>query len=157
MNKHQGFTLIELMIVMSVVALLTGLVGPLTIKSYEKAKAIEESLSFKNWVTANSYRSFATGREGTFTLNKSSATFSLRAQDGFKKKVTLAQFEGDNSLLELPEVNKADILSISSYKYLSFYPQKIKVNSYGVFLTSKITVLVAGKDKSLIFGGVTDE
>jgi prepilin-type N-terminal cleavage/methylation domain-containing protein len=156
-NLQAGFTLIELMIVMSIVALLMSLVGPLTIKSYEKAKAVEESLSFKNWVIANSYRSFATGREGEFTLKKSSATFSLQTQDGYTKRLAVDQLDDDNSLLELSGVNEADVLSIANYEFLSFEPQKIRVNSYGIFMTSGVKILVSGKSKSIIIGSSTDE
>jgi len=155
-NLQTGFTLIELMIVMSIVALLMGLVGPLTIKSYEKAKAVEESLSFKNWVIANSYRSFATGREGTFILNKSTATFSLQTQDGYKKREAFDQLDED-TLLELSEVDEDNILAISNYEFLSFEPQEITVNSYGIFMTSEVRILVAGKSKSITFGSATDE
>ena len=152
-NFQAGFTLVELMIVMSIVALLMGLVGPLTIKSYEKAKAVEESLSFKNWVNANSYRSFATGREGIFTLNKSSATFSLKTQEGYKSIEAVEQ-HNDNSLFESPAV---DTISISNYEFLLFEPQEVTVNSYGIFMTSEVKVRVAGKEKLLTFGTTTDE
>jgi prepilin-type N-terminal cleavage/methylation domain-containing protein len=62
LRKQQGFTLIELMIVMSIVALLMGLVGPLAINSLEKAQAKQELLTVKNWLKKISYRAFTTGQ-----------------------------------------------------------------------------------------------
>lgn len=61
-QKKSGFTLIELMIVMSIVALLMSMVGPLAINSLEKAQAKQEMLSFKNWLKKISARSFNTGQ-----------------------------------------------------------------------------------------------
>jgi prepilin-type N-terminal cleavage/methylation domain-containing protein len=59
-KMSSGFTLIELMIVMSVVALLMGMVGPLAINSLEKAEAKQEMLTMKNWFRKVSYRAFST-------------------------------------------------------------------------------------------------
>ena len=63
LRNQQGFTLIELMIVMTIVALLVGLVGPLAINSLEKAQAKQEMLTVKNWLRKISYRAFTTGQE----------------------------------------------------------------------------------------------
>lgn len=61
--QPRGFTLIELMIVMSIVALLMGMVGPLAINSLEKAQAKQEMLTVKNWLRKVSFRAFTTGKE----------------------------------------------------------------------------------------------
>lgn len=60
--RSSGFTLIELMIVLSVVSLLMGLVGPLAINSLEKAEAKQEMLTMKNWFRKISFRAFSTGQ-----------------------------------------------------------------------------------------------
>lgn len=73
MKKHQnpntGFTLIELMIVMSIVALLMGMVGPLAINSLERAKAKQEMLTVKNWLRKVSSRAFSTGQAHVVKLS----------------------------------------------------------------------------------------
>jgi prepilin-type N-terminal cleavage/methylation domain-containing protein len=65
----KGFTLIELMIVMAIVSLLLGLVGPLAINNLEKANAKQELLTIKNWLTKISYRAFHTGKEHILKLS----------------------------------------------------------------------------------------
>jgi len=59
--KNQGFTLIELMVVMAIVALLMTMVGPLAINAVEKANAKQEMLTMKNWFRKISFRAFNTG------------------------------------------------------------------------------------------------
>tara|TARA_R110000850_G_scaffold12778_4_gene42397 strand:- start:196 stop:648 length:453 start_codon:yes stop_codon:yes gene_type:complete len=61
-KQVKGFTLIELMIVMSIVALLMAMVGPLAINSLEKAQAKQEMLTLKNWLRKVSYQSYSTGQ-----------------------------------------------------------------------------------------------
>jgi len=60
--KNFGFTLIELMIVMFIVALLMSIVGPMAINSVEKAQAKQEMLTVKNWLRKISHRAFTTGK-----------------------------------------------------------------------------------------------
>ncbi|WDE13265.1 pilus assembly FimT family protein [Thalassomonas haliotis] len=67
-HRQTGFTLIELMVVMSIVALLMGMVGPLAINSLEKAQAKQEMLSLKNWFRKVSARAFNTGQQHTIKL-----------------------------------------------------------------------------------------
>lgn len=71
----RGFTLIELMIVMLIVALLMGLVGPLAINSLEKAEAKQEMLTMKNWFRKVSYRAFST--QQTYVLKLSGKKVEL--------------------------------------------------------------------------------
>ena len=49
-KKSYGFTLIELMVVMAIVALLLTMVGPLAISAVDKANAKQEMLTMKNWL-----------------------------------------------------------------------------------------------------------
>ncbi len=67
--KKNGFTLIEIMIVMSIVALLMTMVGPLAINSVEKANAKQEMLTMKNWFRKISYRAFSTGNSYQLKLS----------------------------------------------------------------------------------------
>lgn len=56
-NKN-GFTLVELLIVLAIASLLVGLVGPLTIRSLAVAEARTEVLSLKNWLRFTSHKSY---------------------------------------------------------------------------------------------------
>lgn len=86
-----GFTLIELMVVMSIVTLLMGMVGPLAINSLEKAKAKEEMLSMKNWLRKISYRAFSTGQQ--YTVKVSGKNISLYADSNQQIAIVDKTFE----------------------------------------------------------------
>jgi prepilin-type N-terminal cleavage/methylation domain-containing protein len=137
-NNYQGFTLIELMIVMVIVALLMSLVGPLTIKSYEKVQAKEEMLSLKGWIKGNSYRSFATAQQGEITLSEQSIAFTYIDKN--------ARSDANN---DLDNIN-GDPIASRSFKYLSFARQKIAVNTFGLVTPNSITVQLNGNDIQLI-------
>lgn len=81
MNKQirkSGFTLIELMVVMSIVALLMTMVGPLAINTVEKANAKQEMLTMKNWLRKISYRAFATGNSYQLKLTGKKAELFVK-------------------------------------------------------------------------------
>ncbi len=82
MNRHQvkdrGFTLIELMVVMSIVALLMTMVGPLAISAVDKANAKQEMLTMKNWLRKISYRAFATGNSYQLKLTGKKAELFVK-------------------------------------------------------------------------------
>lgn len=104
-----GFTLIELMIVMAIVALLLTMVGPLAINNLEKAQAKQEMLSVKNWLKKLSYQSFFTSQEIKLIL------------------------EGKQMKLELPN----EKIIYKNLDTLSFQPQVLTFNQSGfVFPTS---------------------
>lgn len=103
-NKN-GFTLIELMIVMSIVALLMGLVGPLAINSVEKAQAKQEMLTLKNWLRKVSHKAFYTG------------------------KSHLIQLKGKQVLLFIK--GEVDPIEQASFDSLFFQPQEINYNANG--------------------------
>ncbi len=75
--RNKGFTLIELMIVMSIVALLLSLVGPMAIQNLEKAEAKQEMLQMKNWLKKISYRASATGQQHLLKLSGSQAVLYM--------------------------------------------------------------------------------
>jgi prepilin-type N-terminal cleavage/methylation domain-containing protein len=80
-SKVTGFTLIELMIVMSIVAILMGLVGPLAINSLEKAQAKQEMLTVKNWLRKVSYRAFSTGQHHIVKFSGKNITLFIKNQE----------------------------------------------------------------------------
>ncbi|MFT7008492.1 MAG: prepilin-type N-terminal cleavage/methylation domain-containing protein [Colwellia sp.] len=142
---NKGFTLIELMVVMAIVALLMSLVGPLTIQRYEKTRGIEESLSFKNWLVANSYRAFATGKNAVFSLsgNKVTFTYSINNTD----LQNLAEGVVAGQIIYEPQLNP--IISSREFSYLFFQPQTIHVNAYGIISDKSISMTIAGKIKTM--------
>ncbi len=80
-QKVKGFTLIELMVVMSIVALLMGMVGPLAVNSVEKAQAKQEMLSLKNWFRKISARAFNTGQIHIVNLAGKQVSLYIQGQE----------------------------------------------------------------------------
>jgi prepilin-type N-terminal cleavage/methylation domain-containing protein len=115
-----GFTLIELMIVMSIVALLMGMVGPLAINSLEKAQAKQEMLTVKNWLRKVSYRAFTTGTEHIVKLSG---------------KNIILQIKGD---AELPIENK-------TFESLFFQPQELRYSQKGFVSPKQLIGTFRGK------------
>lgn len=141
--QSTGFTLIELMIVMAIVALLMSLVGPLTIQGYEKIKAKEEQLSLKNWIKANSYRSFATGQTGEFRLDKSQAIFIFQLPADSSVLVDKNQL--GQGLSDAFNESQQHIVSTRSFKYLNFQPQTLRVNTFGLLFPAELRLERRGK------------
>ncbi|XQW85900.1 type II secretion system protein [Thalassotalea piscium] len=109
----KGFTLIELMIVMSVVALLLTMVGPLAVNNLEKAQAKQEMLSLKNWLSKISYQAYASGHILQLTLAG--------------KKATLAKISAEKK-----------IITTETFEYIFFTPQVINFSRHGIVYPSVI-------------------
>jgi len=112
-SKLSGFTLIELMIVMSIVALLGAMVGPMVISSFEKAQAKQELLTLKNWFKQISYRAYIGGQSLKITL------------DG---KQTL-----------LMTVNEENVIKKEAFEFLFFQPQELLFNNKGFVSPLSVT------------------
>jgi len=115
-EKSRGFTLIELMIVMSIVALLMTMVGPLAINTVEKANAKQEMLTMKNWLKKISYRAFATGNQYQLKLSGKKAELYLAGQ--------IVEQGDEGNHLSPP-------LIMHSFETLSFQPQVLNYNAKG--------------------------
>ena len=137
-QKQKGFTLIELMIVMSIVALLMAMVGPLAINSLEKARAKQEMLTLKNWLRKVSNRAFTTGKAHTIVLDGKSIT--LFANNIFQVVEATPVTEGYQfeSLFFQPQQ-----LHYSSKGFVS--PEFIIATYRGKALTLNLTEWVNGK------------
>lgn len=116
MNKppNTGFTLIELMIVLTIVGFLMTMVGPLAVQSVEKAQAKQEMLMMKNWLRKVSARSFNTGQ-----------AFELKLA-GVKAELYI---QGET---QQPLVSK-------TFESLFFQPQELLYNKKG-FITPDILI-----------------
>jgi prepilin-type N-terminal cleavage/methylation domain-containing protein len=114
MKKHQnsntGFTLIELMIVMSIVALLMGMVGPLAINSLESAQAKQEMLTVKNWLRKVSARAFSTGQAHVVKL--SGKNVQLYVKDNEQNLIENKTFESLFFQPQLVNYSKKGFVSI---------------------------------------------
>jgi prepilin-type N-terminal cleavage/methylation domain-containing protein len=105
-NRKTGFTLVELLVVMTIVGLLLSMVGPLAISSLEKAQAKQELLSIKHWLSKLSARSYYSATEHYLVFNG----------------------HGVNLFL----MNKNEPIIKQKFKYLFFQPQQLFFNSKGM-------------------------
>ncbi len=112
LQQYFGYTLVELMIVMVIVSLIMGVVGPLTIRGMEKAEAKSELLSIKNWLKQISYQAYASGKELNFIVAG--------------KRIVLS------------EQNNERVLKSVEVEYLFFQPQKITFNNKGFVFPHKL-------------------
>jgi len=123
-SKPKGFTLIELMIVMSIVALLMGMVGPLAINSLEKAQAKQEMLSLKNWFRKISARAFNTGQAHVVKL------------------------AGKQVILYIEDNEQQPIENVT-FESLFFQPKLLHYSSKGYVDTDTVTGTYRGKPLTL--------
>jgi prepilin-type N-terminal cleavage/methylation domain-containing protein len=98
-----GFTLVEMLIAISIMGLILSLVGPLTLKVIDRAQAQSELISFKNNLKKVSYVAFVSSTEHTFV------------------------FEDNNAIIFKADKKYAKI----SFKHLLFTPQELTFNSRG--------------------------
>lgn len=80
----RGFTLIELIIVMSIMTIVLSLVGPLTLRMLDRAQAQSELISLKNSVKKVSYIAFASATQHSFELEQNQ--ISIYKSGLFKKR-----------------------------------------------------------------------
>lgn len=99
-NIRRGFTLIELMIVMSIVALLMGLVGPLAINSVEKAQAKQEMLTLKNWLRKISDKAFYSGKSHRIELKGKQVLLFMKGEEN-----SIAQTSFDSLFFQPQEIH----------------------------------------------------
>lgn len=78
---QSGFTLIELMVVMTIITLLIGLVGPLAINSLDKAQAKSEILTLKNRLRKISYRAYILQSSAEVTFKGKEITISYNGSN----------------------------------------------------------------------------
>lgn len=62
-TQSSGFTLVELLIVLTIIGLTASLVAPLGAKQFDKARAQEEWLTLRRTVDGLAFRAYSLGRE----------------------------------------------------------------------------------------------
>ncbi|WP_448546871.1 type II secretion system protein [Thalassotalea fusca] len=125
MNFPKGFTLIELMIVMAIVSLLMGLVGPLAISSVEKARTKEELLSVKHWLSRISAEAYYSGQEKCLI------------------------FQGKEVLVTRCKEGESSAKSIT-FEYLFFQPQTLQFNTNGFAFPNELIADYRGKSATYL-------
>jgi prepilin-type N-terminal cleavage/methylation domain-containing protein len=90
---NKGFTLIELIIVLSIVSLLLTIVASISIKAVDKAEAKTELLATTRWIKSISFQAFI--EQQSYVLKLSGNTLSLykNPTDELVKSKTLASLK----------------------------------------------------------------
>ena len=102
-----GFTLLELVVVLSLVGLLLTVVAPVSISTLEKSEAKTELLSAKKWLKQLSYQAYISSNTVILKLN-------------------------DNQVKVFSANNLTTPIQIKEFLSLSFPQQTIFINSKGV-------------------------
>lgn len=119
----KGFTLIELMVVMVIMSLLISVVGPLSVRSLDKAEAKQEMLGLKNLLVKVSERSF------------------------YHNKKHILHFNGKS--LKLFSADSDEALLTKSFTSLFFFPVTIEYNQNGFVKQKMLTGTYRGNSIEL--------
>jgi prepilin-type N-terminal cleavage/methylation domain-containing protein len=111
-TSNRGFTLIELIIVMSIMTIILSIVGPLSLNMIDKSQAQSEYIQLQNELKKVSYLAFATASRHELTFEK--------------KTVTLTKGRSNKQKFD--------------FEYLTFIPQSISFNSHGYPHPEELTV-----------------
>ena len=109
----KGFTLIELIIVLSIVSLLLSVVAPISIKAVDKTEAKTELLSTTKWIKNIGFQSFI--EQQSYMLELNGNTLSL-----YKKPSN-------------------DLVKIKQLESLSFTQQWVNFNANGFITPEQIS------------------
>lgn len=122
-SKTQGFTLLELLIVISILGLVVTLVSPLAAERVDKANAKSEFLAFKGTLKLQSLRAFTRGVSTKIVLHNH--YFKSVDSDGEVRSET--------------------------FKYIQFPRQELVINTNGYPSVSSIAVSVHSVARTIEF------
>lgn len=117
LSRSRGFTLVELLVVMTIIAVAMGLVGGLAVNGYTKYQAKAEVMTVERLIEQANIRSFAT--EQSLTLELTQNAIELRSEQG--------------------------TLFSQTFEYLQLPGDSIVFNSKGIPSKASISVRVSGK------------
>ncbi len=110
-----GFSLIELLVVISIMAAIMALVGPLTVRSVESAQAQTELVSIERWINGWGRKAFLTGsvisveaRNGQLIAETDGQSIDARALELWQPAESL-QIEFSSA--GLPSVTRIELVS----------------------------------------------
>ena len=114
-KSRAGFSLIELLVVISIMAAIMALVGPLTVRSVESAQAQTELVSIERWINGWGRKAFLTGsvisveaRNGQLIAESDGESIDARALELWQPAESL-QIEFSSA--GLPSVTRIELVS----------------------------------------------
>ncbi|MEH8021210.1 type II secretion system protein [Rheinheimera metallidurans] len=118
-----GFTLIELLIVIVLLGIAIALVGPLTIKQVENARARNERQMLERWLHKQSFNAFAKQQQYSFKFD-GKAIYAIPQQPTEPEVVTV-------------------------FNYLFFSPQHIVINQNGYIQPDQLTFSINQREQHI--------
>jgi len=118
-----GMTLVELLIVFSIVGMLAALVGPASAGLMDKARAQQEWLTLERQINDLAFRAFAEGQGVSITARGTEVSWTAGGRP--RQSLQLSRLFFD------PE-------------------QSVQINSRGVAIPDKMTVRQAGRERVLV-------
>ncbi|WP_462173406.1 type II secretion system protein [Pseudoalteromonas xiamenensis] len=142
--KHNGFTLIEVTVVMAIAALLVSFVGAYSFKHIERVNRQAEIKQAQQWIEKGLFRSFVQGKSGRFVFANNQGSFQMSdARAKISDEVTPQKNYIPNSKdLDFSELERM------TFNYISFPRQEVLVSAQG--LPSSATIAVADGDRALV-------
>lgn len=119
----QGFTLIELLIVIVLLGLAIALVGPLTIKQVDNARARNEQQMLVRWLRQQSFDSFAKQHQQKFI------------------------FDGQAIYQHIADQAEPQVVTV--FHYLFFIPQTIIINQNGYVQPDSLTLSINQREQQV--------
>ena len=126
--RQSGVTLIELLVVIALVAIVTGMVGGLTLDSLDKVRAKTEEISIMSLLKQSGARAFSTGN------------------------VITLKFSGQ----ELSVFSEKKLMIKETFKFLYFNDQQIEFNQKGLPDKFHLTFKSREMEKVLDFKSIFD-
>ncbi len=117
MSTMRGFTMIELLIVLTIMGLIMSLVAPLSLKAINRSDAKVELVEVKNWLRNRANKAFLEQRDYLVVLEKDNGIV----------------FQGETAV------------ESKQLKYIQFPKQEITLNRFGMISTDSITTHYLGQ------------
>ncbi|MGO2181158.1 MAG: type IV pilin protein [Pseudoalteromonas nigrifaciens] len=128
---NNGFTLIELIMVLSIVSLLLAVVAPISINAVDKTQAKTELLSTTRWIKSIGFQAFI--EQQSYALKLSGNTLSLYSQPN------------------------NELVKSKTLESLKFTQQWVNFNSNGFVTPQKISGHFRGEPLSILLEPVNEK
>ncbi|WP_299791216.1 prepilin-type N-terminal cleavage/methylation domain-containing protein [uncultured Shewanella sp.] len=113
-HKSQGFTLIELMVILVIMGVLLSLVGPLAVNNLDKVTVKTEEKQLQNWLIKTSFSAFNRGTP---------LSVNLQGHQVVVYAATPLELEGNSA--------DTDPIDLITFETLFFQPQTLLLNKNG--------------------------